>query len=73
VKLIQTMMLMDQLKKIQEDAATTFRPGQKYDPAAIQLLLCGDFNSLPNSGKTAPKLFVFVFIVLILSLFSRRL
>ena len=50
VKLIQTMMLMDQLKKIQEESATNFRPGQKYDPSAIQLLLCGDFNSLPDSG-----------------------
>ena len=50
VKLIQTMMLLDQLKRIVQDSSMTFRPGQKFDPSSIQLLLCGDLNSLPESG-----------------------
>jgi CCR4-NOT transcription complex subunit 6 len=58
VKLIQTMMLIDQLKRICDDSSGTgdqlhsFRPsGHKvYDRNSIQLLLCGDFNSLPESG-----------------------
>jgi len=40
VKLIQTMILVDQLKKILEEHPTS----------NVQLLLCGDFNSLPESG-----------------------
>lgn len=43
VKLIQTMMLSNELKTILDEI-----PGQKFD--SIQLLLCGDFNSLPDSG-----------------------
>ncbi|KAK3930919.1 CCR4-NOT transcription complex subunit 6 [Frankliniella fusca] len=50
VKLVQTMMLSNELKGILDQAALSFRPGHKADPAAIQLLLCGDFNSLPDSG-----------------------
>lgn len=53
VKLIQTMMLIDQLKQITEETCKqpSFRPGgQKCDPSSIQVLLCGDFNSLPESG-----------------------
>ncbi|XP_052130252.1 CCR4-NOT transcription complex subunit 6-like [Frankliniella occidentalis] len=50
VKLVQTMMLSNELKGILDQAAHSFRPGHKADPAAIQLLLCGDFNSLPDSG-----------------------
>ena len=50
VKLIQTMMLLDQLKRIVQDSSMTFRPGHKFDPSSIQLLLCGDLNSLPESG-----------------------
>jgi len=38
VKLVQTMMLVDQLRRL-----TTNKP-------RTQLLLCGDFNSLPDSG-----------------------
>jgi len=38
VKLVQTMMLVDQLRRL-----TANKP-------RIQLLLCGDFNSLPDSG-----------------------
>ncbi|XP_076368304.1 uncharacterized protein LOC143255860 isoform X2 [Tachypleus tridentatus] len=51
VKLIQTMMLMGELRGILEEAAQSFRPGsQKPDINNIPLLLCGDFNSLPESG-----------------------
>jgi CCR4-NOT transcription complex subunit 6 len=50
VKLIQTMMLSHELRSILDDACSTFRPGHKPDPNSIQLLLCGDFNSLPDSG-----------------------
>ncbi|CAK1541306.1 unnamed protein product [Leptosia nina] len=48
VKLIQTMMLSNELRSILEDSARTLRvSGQKDN---VQLLLCGDFNSLPDSG-----------------------
>lgn len=50
VKLIQTMMLSNELKSILDEACHSFRPGHKYDPNNVQLLLCGDFNSLPDSG-----------------------
>lgn len=47
VKLIQTMMLSNELRAILEDAARTMRAA---GGGAVQLLLCGDFNSLPDSG-----------------------
>ncbi|KAI8046343.1 hypothetical protein M5D96_002545 [Drosophila gunungcola] len=50
VKLIQTMMLSNELKTIIDEASHSFRPGHKNDSNAVQLLLCGDFNSLPDSG-----------------------
>nr|CAG4640873.1 EOG090X06K5 [Eulimnadia texana] len=50
VKLVQTMMLMNELKQIALDAGHSLRPGHKVDPSNIQLILCGDLNSLPNSG-----------------------
>ncbi|PSN31480.1 CCR4-NOT transcription complex subunit 6-like-B [Blattella germanica] len=50
VKLIQTMMLSNELRSILEEASHNFRPGHKPDTNNIQLLLCGDFNSLPDSG-----------------------
>ena len=50
VKLIQTMMLSNELKSILDEACHSFRPGHKYDSNNVQLLLCGDFNSLPDSG-----------------------
>lgn len=51
VKLIQIMMLSHELRNILEEASQNFRPGVKPETNAVQLLLCGDFNSLPESGK----------------------
>jgi len=54
VKLIQTMMLMKELKTILEDnCKLQFRPGAKtsqIDVSKIPLILCADLNSLPDSG-----------------------
>lgn len=53
VKLIQTLMLMDQLRQFKEDAASalSLRPGgESAAHQDVQLLLTGDFNSLPTSG-----------------------
>jgi hypothetical protein len=51
VKLIQSMMLMEQLRQIMENFGHSFRPGhKKAGPESVQLLLCADFNSLPESG-----------------------
>lgn len=50
VKLIQTMMLSNELRSILDEASQSFRPGHKLDTSCVQLLLCGDFNSLPDSG-----------------------
>lgn len=52
VKLIQTMMLMHELKAFVDDILQkcNIPVSQKSDPNIIPLLLCGDFNSLPDSG-----------------------
>ncbi|XP_035212616.1 CCR4-NOT transcription complex subunit 6-like isoform X3 [Stegodyphus dumicola] len=52
VKLIQTMMLMHELKTFVDDILQkcNIPDSQKMDPNIIPLLLCGDFNSLPDSG-----------------------
>lgn len=51
VKLIQTMMLIHEIRTFLEDSVTSFRPGAtKADPNSVPLILSGDFNSLPNSG-----------------------
>lgn len=52
VKLIQTMMLSNELKGILEESAQTLRSKDNVniEPGNIQLVLCGDFNSLPDSG-----------------------
>lgn len=48
VKLIQTMMLSNELRTILDDSGRTLRLAGQRDN--VQLLLCGDFNSLPDSG-----------------------
>ncbi|XP_054269179.1 CCR4-NOT transcription complex subunit 6-like isoform X2 [Macrosteles quadrilineatus] len=48
VKLIQVMMLSHALRGILEESSLHFRPNSNNTP--VQLLLCGDFNSLPDSG-----------------------
>lgn len=52
VKLIQTMMLSNELRAILEESAHTLRSNENMnvDASNIQLVLCGDFNSLPDSG-----------------------
>ncbi|XP_045461430.1 CCR4-NOT transcription complex subunit 6-like isoform X2 [Harmonia axyridis] len=52
VKLIQTMMLNKELKSILENSAKLLKSVDGSSVAAenIQLVLCGDFNSLPDSG-----------------------
>ena len=54
VKLIQTMMLMSELKRIVEESYHTVRPSVPAsvtpDCNIIPMILCGDLNSLPESG-----------------------
>ncbi|KAK0074246.1 hypothetical protein PV326_012602 [Microctonus aethiopoides] len=50
VKLIQTMMLSNEIRSILDQVGQSFRPGHKSDSSNVHLLLCGDFNSLPDSG-----------------------
>ncbi|KAL4239374.1 CCR4-NOT transcription complex subunit 6-like [Mactra antiquata] len=51
VKLIQTMMLMSELKKVVEESYQVIRPDeQMIDCNSIPMILCGDLNSLPESG-----------------------
>lgn len=57
VKLVQTMMLIEELQKFVKEASMQFRPNAP-PPAldadlcnSMPLILCGDFNSLPDSGK----------------------
>lgn len=52
VKLIQTMMLMQELHSIVDSALRNNNSVKSLtsDPNDIPLLLCGDFNSLPDSG-----------------------
>lgn len=69
VKLIQTMMLVHEIKTFVDDILqkSSVPPSQKLDPNVIPLILCGDFNSLPDSGKpfTNPGLtFVTKFLLL---------
>ncbi|XP_076326857.1 uncharacterized protein LOC143233886 [Tachypleus tridentatus] len=51
VKLIQTMMLMHELRRIAQDVSlNNHNSEQASDVNTVPLLLCGDFNSLPTSG-----------------------
>ena len=57
VKLIQTIMFMNELKKIVDEESISFRPGggsgvsRTPENTPIPLVLCGDLNSLPDSGE----------------------
>uniref|UniRef100_A0A1I7XE19 Endo/exonuclease/phosphatase domain-containing protein n=1 Tax=Heterorhabditis bacteriophora TaxID=37862 RepID=A0A1I7XE19_HETBA len=46
VKLVQTMMLAHELHKLLEEVAAQFR----ITPQQTPVLICGDLNSLPDSG-----------------------
>lgn len=52
VKIVQTLMLLNELKTIVDNAIETYRSNssRSLDCASIPLVLCGDFNSLPDSG-----------------------
>jgi len=56
VKLIQTMMLMNELKHIVDEVTSLSDAGTCSDSddcrsyCDVPLILCGDFNSLPDSG-----------------------
>ena len=56
VKLIQTMMLMNELKHIVDEVTALSDAGTCSDSddcrscCDVPLILCGDFNSLPDSG-----------------------
>lgn len=51
VKLVQTMMLIHELRNIIEESCVSLRPGcPGPDTNSIPLVLCGDLNSLPDSG-----------------------
>ncbi|KAH3861375.1 hypothetical protein DPMN_024303, partial [Dreissena polymorpha] len=52
VKLIQTMMLMSELKKVVEESYNSIQPtsSSPVDCNSIPIILCGDLNSLPESG-----------------------
>jgi CCR4-NOT transcription complex subunit 6 len=59
VKVVQTLMLLSELKTIMEDAIQKHRPNSNLpiDCSSVPLVLCGDFNSLPDSGKSKKNLF----------------
>ncbi len=54
VKVIQTLMLLSEIKAFMEDAIQKHRPNSTLpiDCSSVPLVLCGDFNSLPDSGKS---------------------
>lgn len=53
VKVIQTLMLLSELKTMMEDTMKKYRKTNNslVDCTSVPLVLCGDFNSLPDSGK----------------------
>ena len=57
------MMLMSALKNIIEESQTSLRPGSSApDCNNVPLLLCGDLNSLPDSGELRVILLYFYVI-----------
>ena len=57
VKLIQTMMFMNELKKISDETRQVLRPGggagSTQTQSPLPVILCGDLNSLPDSGASS--------------------
>ncbi len=57
MKLLQTVMLCYELKRICEESSKGFNNGRASmqqlgnESHKIPLVLCGDFNSLPESGE----------------------
>jgi CCR4-NOT transcription complex subunit 6 len=52
VKLVQTMMLMHELRLIADEFNPPGLPNKNVPPNdKVHLLMCGDFNSLPESGE----------------------
>ncbi len=62
VKVVQTLMLLSELKTIMEDAIQKHRTNSHTltDCASVPLVLCGDFNSLPDSGKSKRMKRIFI-------------
>ena len=52
LKIVQTLMLLAELKTFMDDAIETYRLNshRSLDCSSIPIVLCGDFNSLPDSG-----------------------
>ncbi|KAI8804300.1 Endonuclease/exonuclease/phosphatase [Cladochytrium replicatum] len=54
VKVVQTTMLLDEVQRlVQQAAASSKGPANSHlasNPLRLPLIVCGDFNSLPNSG-----------------------
>lgn len=52
VKLIQSIMLMSELKNFVEKANSLLPAGSpRYDAATMPMIVAGDFNSVPESGE----------------------
>lgn len=47
VKLIQTMLLLNEIQIFCDD----YKQSHLGNKSEIHIVLCGDFNSTPNSGK----------------------
>lgn len=50
VKLVQVAMLMDELDKLAQKWCTNNSPYNYTSPQKISTIICGDFNSTPDSG-----------------------
>ncbi|CAG8492508.1 21725_t:CDS:2 [Rhizophagus irregularis] len=50
VKLVQVAMLMDELDKLAQKWCTSNSPYNYTSPQKISTIICGDFNSTPDSG-----------------------
>lgn len=53
VKIIQSMMMTSEILSMVDNVRSSFsRPDKVLQFSDIRVLLCGDFNSLTNSGKS---------------------